>query len=845
MYELIYTSAPKGLIPGRSGFATVAMSEGMQPNLIVPLENLSGYNFTLRDGNFLPQLNPPCCYYIKMRYGNQQLHVAGRVAPNGLDYSKRNNKIAHHLLFESAEELENLSGGVAGLFLKDGVFRSEYTGAPAMLPFRKVPVCTNIASLPAKNWESLAGHASFAAYAAERFLENPDKPLYLIYPPDIATDKLLNLVMEVSALLNERLRNYFTFSTYFGSCAASVDCFLRMIPDFSPLVNNLRRFHKNDVIELGQHNELPQTGTHSAVYEYACTGKKSSLQQPPKQEAAFTQRTIRILADSGLPPQPIKDMLNDTPAINLPPQQPVNYRMFVLLGTAAVIIAAVLSLFLYDMPTKTEVPKQPEPQVRTAIKTPSATAPEQKSSPENPSQEQPSVSQPGRSNTNNPLPVVFPETNSLPSEKVQDKTNAENLFTDITLRSNAKMLPTQSALELFINFYREIISAQNTRLRLPAVLHGSSELYLKMERIGTSKINSSNFVCRGSTPAEVFVRAAQTGSLPLKPLAGEITDISGLMLKISADKKSLQIENYTNDQSNCIMPQPKHIKQIYFRKQNTVYVWENKFSKQYIDMIEPGKLILSPTSYTPAELEKSLSDCRLIETKFGECSSATFLGSSFNFSGWNQSVEEYKSAFQQASQWQKEFQTLIKDNSPPRSSKMIQDLLNGLDKLASGGDADTFTTEYSKFIRSLFNPAEERLITHDELRRQTEILCSILKLQLLDKKRREALDKQRKKWLNEVDLFKKFQDLQKNVADNNRNLEKVRERLKISAQSIITKAAQVHIDIEKLLLNMMTEANKSNWQIYPDSITPAEIEILSRNIIGKITFEPVAHAYGE
>ena len=104
MYELIYTSLPKGLLPGRSGFATAAMTEGMPPNLIVPLENLSGYNFTLRNNIFDPGLNPPCCYYIKMRYGNQLLQIAGRVAPNGLDYSQRNNKIAHHLLFETNEE---------------------------------------------------------------------------------------------------------------------------------------------------------------------------------------------------------------------------------------------------------------------------------------------------------------------------------------------------------------------------------------------------------------------------------------------------------------------------------------------------------------------------------------------------------------------------------------------------------------------------------------------------------------------------------------------------------------------------------------------------------------------
>ena len=110
MFELIYTSVPRGLIPGRSGFCTVAMTEGMPPNLVVPLENLSGYNFTYLEGALPPMLNPPSCSYIKMRYGNQHLHIASQVMPNGLDYSQRNNKIAHHILFESADEMNNLSG---------------------------------------------------------------------------------------------------------------------------------------------------------------------------------------------------------------------------------------------------------------------------------------------------------------------------------------------------------------------------------------------------------------------------------------------------------------------------------------------------------------------------------------------------------------------------------------------------------------------------------------------------------------------------------------------------------------------------------------------------------------
>ncbi|MBO5922965.1 MAG: hypothetical protein J6Q81_00490, partial [Lentisphaeria bacterium] len=343
MYELIYTSVPKGLLPGRSGFATAAMSEGMPPNLIVPLENLSGYNFTLRDNTFLPVLNPPCCYYIKMRYGNQLLHIAGRVAPNGLDYSQRNNKIAHHLLFESPREMTNLAGGAAGLFLKDDVFCSEYTAEPAMLPFRKVPFCTQIGPLPARNWADLSGHAGLAAYTAERFCKTPDKPLYLIYPADTPVKSLLGLVMEVCALLDEAVRNNLTFSTYFGSSTAPVDCFLRMVPDFSPLVSNLRRFHPGDVIELGQENELVLSDKYPDIYEYACTGKKPEV-SPQKTKLSAVDKPVNVVADDDLPAAPAEDFPDAPPTIVIPPPEtPANYRKFIFAGAAIIIIAALAS----------------------------------------------------------------------------------------------------------------------------------------------------------------------------------------------------------------------------------------------------------------------------------------------------------------------------------------------------------------------------------------------------------------------------------------------------------------------------------------------------------------------
>ena len=212
MFELIFTSLPKGHFPGKSGFSTVAMTQGMPPNLISPLENLSGYNFTYSNNQLLKEQNPVCCYYIKMRYGNQQLYIAGRVAPNGLDYSRRNNKIAHHILLESPEEL-TCPDGAAGLFttgsidqnsprVNNGNFVTDFQRDPCELGYRTLPAGNEPATRQANTWAAQTGEAAAAAWVAERFNNTPDMPVYVKYDA-ASTDgqTLLDLTREVCILL--------------------------------------------------------------------------------------------------------------------------------------------------------------------------------------------------------------------------------------------------------------------------------------------------------------------------------------------------------------------------------------------------------------------------------------------------------------------------------------------------------------------------------------------------------------------------------------------------------------------------------------------------------------------
>ena len=117
MLELVFTSAKAGLIPGRSGFCSVAWTEGMPQNLVSLLENMSGYNALYMPNDPRSAKNPVSYSYQKVVYGKNELHILSRIAFAGLDYTGRTNKIAHHIIIEDETELMNLQHGPISAFL--------------------------------------------------------------------------------------------------------------------------------------------------------------------------------------------------------------------------------------------------------------------------------------------------------------------------------------------------------------------------------------------------------------------------------------------------------------------------------------------------------------------------------------------------------------------------------------------------------------------------------------------------------------------------------------------------------------------------------------------------------
>jgi hypothetical protein len=95
-WQLIFTSAPRGLTPGQSGYCTVARSRDLREGLISRLEKFSYY---------APEAtrNPVICAHRIVEVRGVRYHALSRIVDAGLDFTKRRKFIAHHLVFDPAE----------------------------------------------------------------------------------------------------------------------------------------------------------------------------------------------------------------------------------------------------------------------------------------------------------------------------------------------------------------------------------------------------------------------------------------------------------------------------------------------------------------------------------------------------------------------------------------------------------------------------------------------------------------------------------------------------------------------------------------------------------------------
>ena len=97
-WQLIYTSAPRLLTAGQTGFGTVARHRDIPPLVVSAVERASQFAR-------LPGMDAARIVFSHrvVDAAGARYHVLSRVASAGADYTGRTNHVAHHLIVTSAE----------------------------------------------------------------------------------------------------------------------------------------------------------------------------------------------------------------------------------------------------------------------------------------------------------------------------------------------------------------------------------------------------------------------------------------------------------------------------------------------------------------------------------------------------------------------------------------------------------------------------------------------------------------------------------------------------------------------------------------------------------------------
>lgn len=197
-WQLIYTSASRGLVPGHSGFCTVARSADLCEALTERLEQISSYHYLVPESIEDRIRNPIISAYRVLDVRGSMYHALTRIQPSGLDFTSRTNHLAQHLLF-AAEELVSLPSPAVLLRHWQG-WLSRWEGGPKLLQelspdsFKGLPG----SSWPARTWLELTGDAGRAAGLLESEYE---QGCHLLCDPG-GEPQLLELFGETLQLLN-------------------------------------------------------------------------------------------------------------------------------------------------------------------------------------------------------------------------------------------------------------------------------------------------------------------------------------------------------------------------------------------------------------------------------------------------------------------------------------------------------------------------------------------------------------------------------------------------------------------------------------------------------------------
>lgn len=340
--ELVYTSAPKGLKAGAHGFCMVLCSEGMPAPMATALEGLSAYKPVYAVGDPAEDRNPVTAMHVIIPAVGRKQHVLSRVASYGLDYSGRPNKLAHHVVLESADMA---AGGPAWMLQQPLVMKSAWGGEPKVVAANRRLPAGDVQGGICRAWETATGDAGWAGVLAESLLKDPTRLAYLIIPPDLDP---LPLFAEAIALLPPNRRWQATFSTYFTTLPANATCNWRCLLADSPLVHQSKRHVQ--ALRLDLTGEMGKAAGGELV-EAARTGVRAKVAASQPTTTAF-QSAVSLDALDYRGAYDLSDLatLRNTGRLRRPPQlrrETAKSKRMLLVAVGAIVATAMIAVAIH------------------------------------------------------------------------------------------------------------------------------------------------------------------------------------------------------------------------------------------------------------------------------------------------------------------------------------------------------------------------------------------------------------------------------------------------------------------------------------------------------------------
>lgn len=209
--ELIYTSAPQGLLPGTQGYCIVGCSRGMPKPLMGLMESMSS---PVQSGVLLQAVYA----HRHLRLSGELLHVLSCWIQVAADYSGRPAYLVHHFVL-NGEEMRACDP-VEALQVLPFAEHHESAGDPTwrepldwQLVLRKLKVIEPepSGSTPCPTWAKLKGDAGWAGQLVEATTKSIDVPQTIAYPSD-STETAVKLLREAILLMPQDERPGITFS---------------------------------------------------------------------------------------------------------------------------------------------------------------------------------------------------------------------------------------------------------------------------------------------------------------------------------------------------------------------------------------------------------------------------------------------------------------------------------------------------------------------------------------------------------------------------------------------------------------------------------------------------------